>query len=599
MNTVDRARANAFGRYATNSLMKDGASMNLRQQSTNRDVNMLAAHARHPVPTKATNNNFNNADIALYTTRSNNSLMNYEENGDMSLYTQIRNGNRDKIVTLGEDLLPNYGAKYDLNNSMDTITRNNTCVYYPHLHKSDANRFPKKAKPTLIDDRMLQHTSDREWNYESDQIINAKNLYQSGRFKDRLARQENADREFLGMPKQMDNWSEARAGYATRPAIPLEDLEYQVEKRLTEQQSYNQLDDENIIQNIQRISLARADQDMVNPKWHLTSGNNDMIVDRVQNNYDRFYKDVNEQAQTNQQKGFLETVTSTILKLFKKEDKNKYGDRKQTETFEDTNLSAGNTNPYNVNREKSQSTYIIRDGEIMTVAPETLDTYGSVYISPVSRTMAMLNNGQLVIIQKYESDAIYGGDLRPYADDLIVTSLPVNFTEKIRERIQNSEGRKFKELSDEDFKELLDFISKNPSVQHRVSSTDIMALLKDDQIDKAMLDAFEGKNIIIDNDALANYFKMNDLKRGHEEKDKRYVDPDTVEYKEQVDNPAYQQAQDRTVLQIKNERKGQEITSPHIEDMVNSKVETFHHHVSNQLLSQPAKVHSFSHFSIK
>ena len=202
MNTVDRARANAFGRYATNSLMKDGASMNLRQQSTNRDVNMLAAHARHPVPTKATNNNFNNADIALYTTRSNNSLMNYEENGDMSLYTQIRNGNRDKIVTLGEDLLPNYGAKYDLNNSMDTITRNNTCVYYPHLHKSDANRFPKKAKPTLIDDRMLQHTSDREWNYESDQIINAKNLYQSGRFKDRLARQENADREFLGMPKQ-------------------------------------------------------------------------------------------------------------------------------------------------------------------------------------------------------------------------------------------------------------------------------------------------------------------------------------------------------------------------------------------------------------
>ena len=597
MNELERARANAYGRYATNNLMKEGASLNLRQQATNRDVNMLTAHARHAVPTRFSNGNYNNADIAIYSTRSNNSLMNYEENGDMSLFTQIRNGNKAKITTLGEDLLPNYGAKYDLEKNMDTITKNSTSVYYPHLRRTDSNRLPKDAKPTLIDDRMLQHTYDREWNYESDQVINAKNIVQSGRFKDRIARQEDADRELLGMPRQMDNWSEARAGYAKRPAIPVEDLDYQVKKRVAEQQAYNSLDDERIINQIEKISMSKINRNLENPKWHLISGNNDMIVDRVQNRYDTAYTDAFENAQVNKDKGILETITSTIINLFKKEKPSAYNEREMKETFIEVNDAPMTSNPYNVNREKA-STYVIRDGTMMTVAPDTLDTYGSTYVSPVSRTMAMLNNGQLMIVQRFESDAIYGGDMRPYNDDLIVTVLPAKFTEKIRDRIHNSEGRKFKELTSQDYLQLLNFITENPSVQHRVSFKDIKALLKDDEIDKLMLDDFEGKNIIVNNEALTNYFKMNEYKRGLENKDDRYVDPNTVNYEDKLDHAVYQQAQDRTVLKVKNERQGQTITSPHLEDVVDSKVETYKHNVSNQLMSNP-KIHSYSGFSLK
>lgn len=597
MNELERARANAYGRYATNNLMKEGASLNLRQQATNRDVNMLTAHARHPVPTRFSNGDYNNADIAIYSTRSNNSLMNYEENGDMSLFTQIRNGNKAKITTLGEDLLPNYGAKYDLEKNMDTITKNSTSVYYPHLRRTDSNRLPKGAKPTLIDDRMLQHTYDREWNYESDQVINAKNIVQSGRFKDRIARQEDADRELLGMPRQMDNWSEARAGYAKRPAIPVEDLDYQVKKRVAEQQAYNSLDDERIINQMEKISMAKINRNLENPKWHLISGNNDMIVDRVQNRYDTAYTDAFENAQVNKDKGILETIASTIINLFKKEKPSAYNEREMKETFIEIQDAPMTSNPYNVNREKA-STYVIRDGSMMTVAPDTLDTYGSTYVSPVSRTMAMLNNGQLMIVQRFESDAIYGGDMRPYNDDLIVTVLPAKFTERIRDRIHNSEGRKFKELTSQDYIQLLNFITENPSVQHRVSFKDIRALLKDDEIDRLMLDDFEGKNIIVNNEALYNYFKINEYKRGHENKDDRYVDPNTVNYEDKLDNAVYQQAQDRTMLKVNNERKGQTITSPHLEDVVNSKVETYKHKVSNQLLSNP-KTHSYSGFSLK
>ena len=599
MNTVDKARSNAYGRYATNVLMKNGESINLRQQATNRDVNMLAAHARHPVPTRATRNNFNSADIALYTTRSNNSLMNYEETGNMDLYTQIRNSGKDKIRTLGEDLLPNYGAKYDMNKSMDTITRNNTNVYYPHLHKSPANRFPANAKPTLIDDRLLQHTSDREWNYESDQIINAKNLVQSSKFRDRIARQENADRELLGMGQPVDNWSEARAGYATRPAIPLEDLEYQVEKRIYEQQTYNDLDDASIVNNINKIAMSKINQNLDDPNWHMLSGNNDMITNRYQNNYDKAYVDVNESAQAHQNKGFIDTIASTILKLFKKEDKNKYGKRNMKESYESKNYAPVNNSPYTVNKEKVQTSYLIRDGSILTVAPDSLDTYGSTYVSPVSKTMAMVNNGQLTIIQKFEEDAIYGSDLRPYGNDVIVTVLPVSFTEKIRDKIHNSEGRMFKELSADDYKELIDFISENPSVQHRVAVTDLRALLKDSEIDKMMLDSFEGKNIIIDNEAMIKYFKSNDYKRGYEDDNKFYVDPSTIEHREDIDNAVYQQAQDRTILQTKNERTGQKITVPHLEDSVPSTIETYSHKVTNTLMSNPNKSHSFSGFAIK
>ena len=166
--------------------------------------------------------------------------------------------------------------------------------------------------------------------------------------------------------------------------------------------------------------------------------------------------------------------------------------------------------PSDIERTVNNTVYAVRDGSVMTVMPDSLETYGSTFVSPVSRMMCVYDKGEMVIIQKFDSDRILGSDLRPIKDDYIVTVLPHQYTDKFRDRIHNSEGRKFVEMSTADFLALSQFITSNPDVQTRVKPEKIQALIRGNDIDERMLDEFSGDNILISDEAITKYFETND-----------------------------------------------------------------------------------------
>ena len=75
MNTINKAQANAYGRYLSANVLRDGPSVNLRSSESNRGANTLTSHARHAIPTIWDNHDPNMRDIALYDPRNVSSIM--------------------------------------------------------------------------------------------------------------------------------------------------------------------------------------------------------------------------------------------------------------------------------------------------------------------------------------------------------------------------------------------------------------------------------------------------------------------------------------------------------------------------------------------
>ena len=173
-------------------------------------------------------------------------------------------------------------------------------------------------------------------------------------------------------------------------------------------------------------------------------------------------------------RGILDTITSAVMKLFKRSEPEHYVYRSP-----------------------------IDESELQNYSIEPLGTYASAstFISPVSRMMCFEADGQLHVIQKMDSDRIFGSDARPIGDDLILTVLPRSYTDKIRDKLHKSEGRQFKEMTVGDFEQLLLFITMNPQVQKRTKASFISSLLTN-RMDQEMLQDFAGDKVIIENSLL-------------------------------------------------------------------------------------------------
>lgn len=605
MNVIDKSRANAFGKFTLNSMMKNSPTINLKNQNTNRDINMLNNYQRRAIPTIYSNNNPSDDNIAIYRTRSNNSLMNVEENGSMELFTKIRNGNQSKIRTLNEDLLPNYGAKYETGNQMDIATKtNNKSTFYPFLPNSPTNQFPKNEKPTLMDPRIFEHTTERDYKYEKDQVADMINMIHSPSFYDKLNRQMEAERVLQGAPEPKD-WVEPKVGYFNRPYIYDDVLEVELKKRIEDQQKYNSLDNEKIINQIEKIGMSKINYDMDN----LNPNVKNIFIDRNHENPNFSYVDPYQQIEEEKpikKSGIISTLTNLFTSLFKNQNKNSNNERQIKESFENEEIynDFNINNPYQINREKS-TTYVIKNDGILKTSQIEQDTpyaYASMFVSPYSKMMAMENNGNLILIQKFKDDAIFGNDLRPYNDDLIITVLPNTFTSKIRDRIQNSEGRKFKELNSSDYYELYDYILKNPSVQHRVKPADIRSILKDSEIDLNMFDNFSGKKILIDNEVLNNYFQATNLSRFNKQsnKNKNYQDINDREFEDEyIDFNESVKPTIRQEVKVLNERSNQPIDTKNLDiyEYISPQFNSLNHSITNQLINAP-KSHTFSNFNI-
>ena len=474
MNTINKAQANAYGRYLSANVLRDGPSVNLRSTESNRGANTLTSHARHPIPTIWENHDPNMRDIALYDPRNVSSIMNYEQTGDNSMLIKLQHNNKPKIETIGDDMLPNYAPKISLNpNSLDVISENNKSPYFPRLPISANNQFPENAKPTLIDERMLQHTTDRDFAWDDDKQRAALNLLKNPRRWQRQERVDDDTRRLEHMGQPVDRWNENKNAYIDRPSVTKEYIVDMVSNRLEEASKYNSLDDASTLQHIEKTAMNpiysyRQAGEGVRDMNHRQSANSDIVLSRYVNDYG--YGAKGKEAYEEPKKSIFESITSTIMKLFKHEQAEKP-----------------------TNKLAIPSSYEIE--------PITATTSASTFVSPVSRLMCFEADGQLHVIQKMDPERLFASDSRPVGDDLILTVLPKKYTDKIRDKMHKSEGRQFKEMSLDDFEQLLMFITKNPQVQKRVKAEFISSLLTD-RVDLDMLDEFAGDKVIIENSVL-------------------------------------------------------------------------------------------------
>lgn len=324
MNTLDRARLSTVGNFINGTVLKDG-KMNIRQTDPVRDANMLNNFKHRPRGTIVSNNQPTTNNIALYAREPNELMLNETLGNEMFL--KIRNSNKPKIQTMNEDLIPNTGVKYEIEKFSLDDPKVNKNPYYPRLNISQYNMIPEDIKPTIIDSRMLQFTQERDFNYESDQIENARVLNNDQRRWDRINRQMAADRQLQGLGSGMDNWTENRSGYVNRSAVPPDFIVDETLSKLDTHAKYDNTKDElliNNIANIEKDSLSPANQ-YYNVKFtqkdynHLYSGNNDMILNRYMNRNDYGVKfDFDENKQEVKQ-GILKTISNSILKMFKKD----------------------------------------------------------------------------------------------------------------------------------------------------------------------------------------------------------------------------------------------------------------------------------------
>ena len=353
------------------------------------------------------------------------------------------------------------------------------------------------------------------------------NMIKSPTRWDKIDRQEQADRRLKGMGQPVDKWAENAGAYINRPHVEQEYVVNDLKKRITDARKINDLDDESLLQQINRASLpmyANSNaQFAIRDMNHQSSANGDMVLDRYLNQYNfgstKNSIDNTEQHQeeyTYEHKSILANIVSTVKRFLGLQPKESFStmnyNKPDVESEFDyyPELPINMQSPSDIERTVNNTVYAVRDGSVMTVMPDSLETYGSTFVSPVSRMMCVYDKGEMVIIQKFDSDRILGSDLRPIKDDYIVTVLPHQYTDKFRDRIHNSEGRKFVEMSTADFLALSQFITSNPDVQTRVKPEKIQALIRGNDIDERMLDEFSGDNILISDEAITKYFETND-----------------------------------------------------------------------------------------
>ena len=501
MNQVARAQAAAYGRHTTSKVMSGGPTMNLKHGDSNRNINMNNNHARGKIVSMLDNRQVRDRSVALYDPKSIESPYNYLMRGDNSMLQKMQQDGRKKIEFKNEELIPDYNFKYNLDgNSLDQATYSSINSYYPKLPVSAYNKPPVDMKPTIIDDRIRQHTTDREYAWGDDQENLQRNILKDPKRWERIQRQNEADRRLYGMGVGTDRWVENKNAYSKRPEIIPEYLMDNMINRIETTENLNRLDDEELERSIRRASLAPvANFEVGYDTNHRQSGNSNFLQNRQVNYYN--YNQI-EPYQAVEKKSIIDNVVDTIMSLFKKTDHMSEKNKRQREEAFDAVTDVTPYTDISMNRIRNDTTFAIREGKMFTIAPDNYEVYGSTFVSPVSKMMAILNNGQLHIVQKMKADRILGSDARPVGDDLIVTVMPKAFTEKMRTRIHNSEGRKIKELNTSDFIELLEFIENNPSIQKRTTVQSIARMLGDSAIDKAMLGDFGGQHTLVQNDAL-------------------------------------------------------------------------------------------------
>lgn len=502
---MDLTRTTAIGRYAAEQMLDGYGPINPRFGETNRDPNQLAQIIHPNRQTILSNRTSPNDAIAIYDTRTKDDLYMEKSTGSTQMLQDLKRMNQEKIVYEEADLLPHPDIpQYNLNSTeMERLETRYKNPYFELDQKSDLDR----QKPALIDSRIRYHTNDREYAEEADMMNNALNLSFAPSRYEMLERQNEADRKLLGESQPMNRYIENANAYTTRDMnLPVVSMKDEITHRLEEDRyaiNHGNAYFETAQKREQELALMPIPNAQTNDLKYYNqalSGNSEMLHSRF-NNYYTWGNDNRENIQENYRNRMhmLDTIASRLDDSYERiyhepiPNTRKYGETREKEiTYFD------NSNPYEQKKNLHKYTFI--DREVNSTAPPIEGTPASTFINEFGERSMILDAGhnQLILIQKLSPSRIFDGDARSMDDDLLISYLPEDIVRTLRNRMSYSEGRKFREISLNDYLDVTEFVSKNPSVQQRAKLRDVYRLVSDSEIDRRMLDEFSGNRVIVD-----------------------------------------------------------------------------------------------------
>ena len=503
--------------------------------------------------TKYENKNPNMNDIALYDTRIYDlNASNVPRLADNVIYKNQMERARSKIQQAHTDLLP----AFDMTNSPSlssslssgSFTGNGT-YYNPNLPISETNKPPPNLTPTLTDERISYHTNERPWNYESDRANIAYDLQRSPEIIERNRRQHEADDALFRRTKK-NRWIEPKMAYMNRPYDPTYSIDEYIKKQ-------SEKDNERITLSPihAKEAFAQSRSGSSNPiGFDETDMNhlNKEIYGTFQQDYSRRMNELYEretlksrleQFQPNSDsslpaKGSFLTntasyITNTITSFF---NWNSNGNSPLSPltsllshlnshityspdgsiTYKDNaplpaevNTTLEQTLPERFYY-KPDHVLVVKNGDIPDVFPDENYDYTAVSLvqsDPLNtglvRTIVIKDDSKFKIIQKRAEDAIFTGDNRPYGEDFVSITIPIEYIdEKVRERIKknnlDTKRDKVIELTYNDFIAFSDFIVNHPEVQERMKFSDLQKKVRGNKYDLDIINNFEGKKVFMD-----------------------------------------------------------------------------------------------------
>lgn len=477
-------------------------------------------------------------DIALYDLKINrenspyfNSILQNQQLAEKAKQT-IQMKNSDRLYT-NDERYNNAG---------------NGSTYNPYLPESATNMKPKYMKPQQIDDRMLYHTIDKEWNYEADRAKIADDLRHSDHIKERNKLQHEADSalfKWAHVDRNYEPKQEYRNIQPTSKYYLSDDEKIQSSK----QNDRNMISDQKIVESFSS-SRKLIDTDDVNKRIADIEGaygggfdrniSKNFMLENLASRVEQFSNyEANEDKIKNNKTSLLSSmadyITSTIVGAFSwNEHKNR---EINTSGYYDTNdLRSDNRLKYDedgsllpnydmnkistndniiekfesdIKRSeyvKSDHMLVVKNGPNLEAYPdEDCDNTAVTFVMNdptidmgLCRHMILFDNGKLLLVQKRANEAIFNGDNMPVNGDLLVIELPIEAIDyKVRDHIKRlnlgSKRDKILELTYDEFVMFRDYIVKHQDLQERLNTRWLSDKVRGNKYDEDIVTNFEGK----------------------------------------------------------------------------------------------------------
>lgn len=466
-------RTTASGRYELNNSLAGDGRLNIKMGDSNVESNQAKALLFTPRPTLVWNKDVSDQPSAIYRWRDHPTL----DSGRPDMNQSLIEMRQDRIkYGEGEDLIPTTNPIFDLSSpSMSRVDNpaNETAPYFSFNGDYSTN------KPVLIDERMNRRIAEREYTERSDQIREMQNLKNSPEYWDRIAKQEAADRALLGLGEPTNRYSEASAAYNRRGYhLPSDVVRKNEKRRLAEDWAATELG-----KNYFAVNQQRDMEYGLTPEFgHPVNYNPNFIHNRSINRYSSIDKEFEEFHHR------IMSLENKIRDLYERVYHEQYPSMRYENEMDPSYYFSTNEHPNSESRRPIRYTLIERD--VMDEIPDIEGKVASTLINESGdRMMVARLNGDLYILSRPSTN--------PDDDRISFVRLPMEYEQKSRIRIHDSEGRHFKEISLDDFHDIIGFINQHPEMtqQGKVSIRDLYSSLIDSDIDRRMLEEFSGNKV--------------------------------------------------------------------------------------------------------